>query len=315
MEKLDEKFEKINSLAITGHVHPDGDCAGSCLALYTYVKENYPAVETDLFLEEPTDKLSFLKNFEKIDSSYEKEKTYDLMVCLDSASLGRIGKAQKYFESASETINIDHHISNTEFADENHVFPDSSSACEALYGFLDPEKINRDMAVCLYTGIVYDTGVFKYSCTSPATMRLAADLMEYDIPAEYIIDESFYSKSFEENRIFGYAVLNSTLCFGGKFIYSYISAEKMREYNVSSKEMEGIVSQLRLTRGVKAAAFFYELEEGVYKLSLRSKGEVDVNKMASAFCGGGHSRAAGATLRGSLKEVTDALLNEAEKYI
>lgn len=315
MNRIDNILENIDSLAITGHIHPDGDCVGSCLALYNYVKRNYPKLEADVYLQEPTDKLAFLAGFEDINSKLDKNRTYDLMVCLDSASLERIGSARKYFDSALCTISIDHHISNTEFAEENYVFAESSSACEALYSFLDPAKINRDIAICLYTGIIYDTGVFKYSATSPDTMRLAADLMEYDIPTEYIIDESFYSKTYEENRIFGYAVLNSTLCFDGKFIYSYISAAKMKEYDVSSKELEGIVSQLRLTRGVYAAAFLYELEPGKYKLSLRSKKEVDVNKVAAVFGGGGHTKAAGATLLGTLDECIGALLREIEKVI
>ena len=315
MIRFDEILNSISSLAITGHIHPDGDCVGSCLALFNYVRKNYPDIECDVYLQRPTDKLSFLKGFDKIDSSLEKEKEYDLMVCLDCASLERLEKSAGYFESAKKTLNIDHHISNTLFADENYVFADYSSACEALYGFLDPEKIDRDIAICLYTGILYDTGVFKYSATSPATMRLVADLMEYDIPAEYIIDESFYSKTYEENRIFGYAVLNSTLCFDGKVIYSYISAAKMKEYNVSSRELEGIVSQLRLTRGVEIAVFLYELESGKYKLSLRSKGDKNVNEIAAAFGGGGHVKASGATLYGSLNECIDSILAQIEKII
>ena len=315
MNRIDNVLENIDSLAITGHVHPDGDCVGSCLALYNYVKLNYPKVAVDVFLEQPTDKLAFLAGFDEINSLYDTRRIYDVMVCLDSASLERIGAAKKYFERAYHTINIDHHISNTKFAEDNYVFPNSSSACEALCGFLDREKINRDIAIALYTGIVYDTGVFKYSSTGPETMRLAGWLMEFGIPTEYIIDESFYSKTYEENRIFGYAVLNSTLCFDGKFIYSYISAAKMKEYNVSSRELEGIVSQLRLTKGVEAAAFLYELEEGKYKLSLRSKRNVDVNAIAALFGGGGHTKAAGATMNGTLDECLAALLEQVEKIM
>lgn len=315
MNKLDNVLENIDSLAITGHVHPDGDCVGSCLGLYTYVACNYPKMDVDLFLDEPTSKLNFIANFDKINSSFDTGKRYDLMICLDCASLERTGNSLPIFESARHTMNIDHHISNTEFAEENYVYPKSSSASEALYGFLDPEKLNRDIAIALYTGIVYDTGVFKYSCTTPETMRVAATLMEFNLPTEYIIDESFYSKTFEENRIFGYAVLKSTLCFNNRFIYSYISAEKMKEYNVSGKELEGIVQQLRLTKGVKASAFFYETGENEYKLSLRSKDDIDVNAVAQVFGGGGHIKAAGATLKGTLEECIAALLGEIEKVI
>lgn len=315
MKNLSQMLEDVTSVAITGHIHPDGDCVGSCLSLYNYIKLNFPETCADVYLQEPTDKLAFIEGFDEINTSLDKEMAYDLMICLDCASLERIGKAKKYFDTARHTVNIDHHISNTAFADENYVFAEYSSACEALWGFIDHDKIDRGIAIALYTGILYDTGVFKYSNTSPDTMRIVADLMEYDIPTEFIVDESFYAKSFEENRIFGYAVLNSTLCFDGKFIYSYISAEKMERYNVSSRELEGIVSQLRLTRGVEAAAFLYELGPGEYKLSLRSKNEVDVNKVALAFGGGGHKKASGATLCGNLEDCISALLKEIEKVI
>lgn len=313
MNRIDNVLENIDSIAITGHVHPDGDCIGSCLALYTYVSLNYPKLVTDVYLEEPSQKYSFVKNFDRINSKYDKNISYDLLVCLDCASLERIGEAKKYFDTARLTISIDHHVSNTKFADENYVFPNSSSACEALYGFLDPEKINWDMACALYTGIINDTGVFKYSCTSPETMCLAAALMKYNIPTEHIIDESFFAKSYDENRILGYALVRSVRCFNDQVIYSFISAEKMKEYNVTGKDLEGIVAQLRLTRGVRVAAFIYETGVDEYRLSLRSKDDYDVNNVAAVFGGGGHAKAAGATLRGPVKECMAKLLTEIKK--
>ncbi len=312
---IGEMLNGIKSLAITGHVRPDGDCVGSTLALYTYVTRNYPEIYTKVYLEEPTEKLSFITNFDKIDPSYEAAKPFDLMICLDCASFERIGRSDSIFHSASKTVNIDHHVSNTSFADENYVFGDASSTCEILFDLLDKSRIDRDIAISLYTGIIYDTGVFKYPATSPKTMRIAADLMEYDIPTNYIIDESFYAKTYEENRVFGYAVLNSTLCCDGKVIYSYITREKLKEYGVSSKELEGIVAQLRLTRGVDCAFWLHELSENEYKASFRSNENMDVNKLALKFGGGGHVRASGATLHGSLEDCIRQVLDEIGKII
>lgn len=313
--KISDFLEGVGSVAITGHVRPDGDCVGSSLALYNYILKNYPEIDVDIFLEHPTDKLSFLKNFDRINSGYDLDKEYDLMICLDSASRERIGKAERYFVSAKHTLNIDHHVSNPEFAEKNYIFAGGSSCAEFLYGFLDPEKIDRDIAIALYTGIIFDTGVFKYPSTTPETMRVAAELMEYDIPTNQIIDECFYAKTYDENRIFGYAVLNSRLVADGKVIYSCITKEDLEEFGVSSRELEGIIAQLRLTMGVQCAICFHEINSQEYKVSFRSNDEVDVNAIAVKFGGGGHVRASGANLKGDLETCVNMVLEEVYKAI
>ena len=296
MPKMKDFLENVNSLCITGHVRPDGDCVGSCLGLFLYVKKNYPGVDVQLYLEEPSEKLAFLKGFEQINSFYPDHEAFDLMICLDSASRERIGKAEKYFKNAKHTVNIDHHVSNTMFADENYVDGQSSSASEEIYKFMDAALIDRDVAIALYTGIIYDTGVFKYPSTSPLTMQIAGELMKHDIPTDRIIDESH-------------------LAFDGRVIYSTITQKELKEFGVSSKELEGIVSQLRLTKGVIASAFLYETTAGDIKLSLRSIAPFDVDMIAQQFGGGGHVRAAGATLKGTLEESVTQVLAAMEKNL
>ncbi len=308
MRKIADFLENINSLCITGHVRPDGDCVGTVLGLFRYIKKNYPGIDAQVYLEEPTDKLSFIAGFDEIISSYPDHEAYDLMICLDAASIERTGKAQKYFKAAKHTVNIDHHVSNTMFADENYVNGASSSASEEVYKLMEPELIDRDTAIALYTGIIYDTAAFKYRSTSPVTMQIAGELMKHDIPTDKIIDESFYAKTYEENKIFGYAVLKSQLAYDGKVIYSSLDQKEMEEYGVSPKELEGIVAQLRLTKGVLAAAFFSETTAGDIKVSLRSVEPYDVNIVAQQFGGGGHVRAAGATLQGSMEECIKQVL-------
>ncbi|MBR3245642.1 MAG: bifunctional oligoribonuclease/PAP phosphatase NrnA [Parasporobacterium sp.] len=315
MPNLKDFLTNVNSVCISGHIHPDGDCVGSTLGLYTYLRKNFPEIETNLYLEEPTEKLKFLNGFDEIISDYPDHAPYDIMFCLDSASFDRIGRAKKYFEEAKRTVNVDHHISNTLFAEENFVDGSSSSASEEIYKMMDPSLLDHDTAVALYTGIVYDTGVFKYSCTSPLTMSIVGELMKHDIPAEEIIDDSFYAKTFEENRIFGYAIVKSALAHDGKMIYSTISKKEMKEFNVSSKELDGIVSQLRLTKGVLTAAFLYETPSGDIKLSLRSSGPFDVNRIAVRFGGGGHIHASGALMKGNLEECVETIVEAVGKEL
>ena len=312
---IKELLQDAKTVCLTGHVRPDGDSVGATLGLYMYLKKNFPEIEADVCLEPPTDKMRFIANIDKINSDYPDHEPYDLMICLDAGNLDRIGKAIKYFKQAKHTVNIDHHISNTYFADENYVEGQSSSACEILYGFLDPDKLDLDIAVALYTGIIYDTGVFKYKFTSPQTMVIAGELMKYGIPTDDVIDETFNSKTYEENRIFGYSVMKSQLAFDGKVIYSTLSRKEMEDFHVTSRELEGIVPQLRMTRGVIVAVFAYETPAGDIKVSLRSIDPFDVNEIASLFGGGGHARASGLNMTGTLEDCISRLLAEIGKRL
>ena len=308
-------LDGVKTVCLTGHIRPDGDSVGSTLGLYGYLKKNFPEIEVDVCLEPPTEKMNFVPNIDVIRTDYPEHEPYDLMICLDASNLERIGKAVKYFEQAKHTINIDHHISNTYFADENYVEGQSSSACEVLYGFLDPDKLNLDIAIALYTGIIYDTGVFKYRLTSPQTMNIAAELMKYGIPTDDVIDETFNNKTYEENRIFGYSVMKSQLVCDGSVIYSTLSKKEMDDFHVTTRDLEGIIPQLRMTRGVRVAVFAYETPAGDIKVSLRSDNSFNVNELATLFGGGGHVRASGLNMPGTLDNCIQKLLAEIEKRL
>ena len=176
MKKIDEILNGVSCMAIAGHVRPDGDCIGSCLGLYQYLRDNRPEIQADVYLEEPRPEFSYLPGFSGVKTSCE-EKAYDLVVLLDVSSEERIGVAVPLLAKAGKTICIDHHVTNTEYCEINHVEPDASSACEVLFGLLEEEKISEPCAEALYTGIVTDSGVFQYSSTSPHSMRVAAALM------------------------------------------------------------------------------------------------------------------------------------------
>ena len=179
----------------------------------------------------------------------------------------------------------------------------SPGACEVLYGLLDPEKVNCTIAKPVYTGMVHDTGVFQYSSTSPETMRIAGELMKTGFDFSKIIDESFYQKTYVQNQVMGRVLAESIMLLDGKCIIGYLKKKDLEFYGVDGKDLDGIVSQLRLTQGVEVAMFIYELETQSFKVSLRSNGKVDVSKIAVYFGGGGHKRAAGCDLQGSMYDV------------
>lgn len=309
MTNLDEKLSGKQTVGIAGHVRPDGDCVGSTLAVYNYIREYYPQIDVRLYLEPIPNIFKFLKRSDEIRSDYTDDMVFDLFIAEDCGDTGRLGNAAKYFACAKSTICIDHHVSNQSFADDNYIFPDASSTCELVYELMDSDKITKEIAECLYTGMVHDTGVFQYSCTSAKTMNIAGQLMEKGIDYPKIVDETFYTKTFNQNRILGRALLNSRLYLNGQCIVSVITQEEMKESDVLPKHLDGIVNQLRITKGVKVAVFFYENEDGTYKASLRANGAFDVARIAVSFGGGGHVKAAGCTMEGTQGEVVERMVS------
>lgn len=197
---LESMLDGVKSVAILGHIRPDGDCLGSTLGLYNYLGNKYPGIHARVYLEEAAEKFAYLKGFDEIRHEPD-DRVYDLCVCLDSGDMGRLGKFSCYFERARDSICLDHHVTNTRYASANLVVADASSTCEVLYGQLDEAYIDRTVAECLYTGLIHDTGVFKYSCTSAKTMEIAGKLMEKGIDFGAIIDNSFYRKTYVQNQI------------------------------------------------------------------------------------------------------------------
>lgn len=304
---LKEILKRVKTVAIGGHVRPDGDCTGACLGLYQYIKKNYKEIRVDVYLEDIQDSFRFIQAAEEIRHEVSEEQAYDLFIVLDCGDKERLGFSKALFEHAKETFCVDHHISNLSFADQNYIFPEASSTSELVYRLLDLEKITKETAECLYLGIVHDTGVFQYSCTSPETMEAAANLMRKGINASEIIEKTFYEKTYAQNQIMGRALFESFLFMDGKCIVSYITQRMMEFHGVTAKDLEGIVSQLRVTKGVEVAILLYETEPQEYKVSLRASGDVDVSKVAQYFGGGGHKKAAGVTMKGTVHDVINNL--------
>ncbi len=309
---LNNALSKATTVAIGGHVRPDGDCVGSCMALYQYVKNNFKNIQVDVYLEEIPDSLKLFDITKEIKHTVQENAVYDLFIAMDCGDVKRLGFSGCLFENAKETLCIDHHVSNQAFADNNYIVPDASSTSELAYRLMDKELINTDIAECLYLGIVHDTGVFQYSCTSPETMEAAADLMRRNIRANEIIDKTFYEKTYAQNHILGRALLESSLSMNGKCIVSFISKQVMDFYGVTPKDLDGIVSQLRVTKGVEVAMFLYETAPLEYKVSLRATNDVDVSIIAQKFGGGGHKKAAGVTMNGSVHDIIDNISAQIE---
>jgi len=305
--QLEKELQNVSSVAIVGHIRPDGDSVGACLGLWNYISDNFKHIKAEIWLEEPSQKFSMMEGFDKIRQVDGQSRVYDLFFALDCAAYDRLGEASAYFESAKRTICIDHHISNQGFADENVIEASASSTCEVLCTLMDQDKISIATASALYMGIAHDTGGFQYSNTSPAVMRIAAMLMEKGIPYTKILEVTFFRRTYHQNQILGKALLESMRLLDRKCIVSVMRKRDMEFFGVSPLDLDGIVSQLKLTEGVEVAIFLYETGNHEYKVSMRSGEKVDVSKIASYFGGGGHVRAAGVNMQGTFHDIVNNL--------
>ena len=306
MTKLETMIDQAGKIVILGHVNPDGDCVGSCLAVYNYIKEWDSSKTVTVRLERLPSKFSYLSGFDAIETE-AGEETYDLCICLDSSDEERLGDFKSCFDRSAKTICIDHHITNRGYAQENVIDGHASSACEVVYGQLDESRISKHVAECIYTGIIHDTGVFKYSNTSRKTMEIAGKMMEKGIDFGTIIDGSFYKKTYMQSQILGRALLESITFLDGRCIFSVVRKKDMDFYGVDKSDLDGIVDQLRVIDGIECAIFLYETGIHQFKVSLRSNSIVDVSRIAAYFGGGGHVRAAGCTMSGSVHDVVNNL--------
>ena len=318
MDRIDAELIGAKTIAIAGHIRPDGDCVGSCSALYQYlkqIKEEYKIEKVDVYLEPFGNEFRILAGTDEIKHSYDSDEEYDVFISLDCGSLDRLGNAIKYYNTAKKTINIDHHISNQFFGKVNHVVADASSTCEVLFALMEESRITKSIAEALYVGIIHDTGVFKHSNTSEHTMTVAGRLIGKGIDFSSLIDESFYAKTYMQNQILGRCLMESILVLDGKVVFASLSRRMLDFYGASSSDMDGIIDQLRVTKGTEVAIFIYESDFKEFKVSMRSNGDVNVSKIAVYFGGGGHIKAAGCTMRGTVHDVINNLTPHIEAQL
>ena len=296
--RLIDEVSDAASVAISGHIRPDGDCVGSVMGLYLYLKKELPKAEIDVYLDKPADIFDCISHIDDIKSEFNTNKIYDVFFVLDCED-DRLGNARPLFESARKRINIDHHISNKGCGDVRIVEPDRSSTAELLYDLMRPEMIDIEVATALYIGIIHDTGVLRYSNTSPRTLQVASELIKFGFNFSDIIQKTFYEKTYVQTQIMGRAVLESVRFMHNRCIVSMVSRRMMDFYQVTPQDLDGIVNQLLAVKGVECAIFMYETGTLEYKVSMRSDGKVDVAAVAMRFGGGGHVRAAGCTMNGT----------------
>lgn len=315
MKKISEIIGDAKTIGITGHTKPDGDCIGSCMGIFNYIVKNFPEVDVKVYLEEFVDKFRLIKNTDKVITTGYDRTVFDLFICMDAADEERLGINKEYFKNAKRTVCIDHHISNQGYADYNYILPEASSASEVLFDILDEDKIDKDIAEPIYMGIAHDSGCFRYRNTSPKTMTIAAKMMEKGIDISEILEETYYNKTFEQKQITARVMLDSSRIMDNKCIVGYVTNEMMEQYNVTVKDLDAIVGNLRSIEGIECAIFLYQTDKDAYKVSMRSQNYVNVSEIAVKFGGGGHIRAAGFNATGNADDIIKSVVAEVEKQM
>ncbi len=310
---MDREIVKLiaqaGGIAIFPHVSADGDAIGSSLALalalknagkkvIVYLEENIPTV------------YRFLPGTELACFYDTQDEVMDINIALDTGDVGRLGTRGDAFFEAPCTINIDHHVTNTKFALLNFVDDMSASTGEIVYTLLKKLKlgIDRDIAACLYTAVSTDTGGFKYSNTTSETHRIASELLATGIDIGELSQRIFDNTTYTKLKLTQKAIELLELHENAKLAAVAISQADLQATGAKDEDCDGIVNIGRSIEGVEVSVLVKEKNAEEVRVNLRSKTHVDVSEVAAAFGGGGHKRAAGCTVKGSLQEVKEQMI-------
>ena len=295
-----KKIEESKNVIISSHVNPDGDAVGSGLSLFLALRNKYSSKNIRFILEdEIPDNMKFLEGSELIEKFSEgmENLPVDLFITVDSATFERIGKTGSIRKDAF-LVNIDHHhLSNPMYGDIN-IVKESSSTSEIIFFVLRDMlnfPIDKKTAEAIYTGIITDTGNFKYESTTKETLYAGGELLQMGIDRGRISDEVYKNKSLGAMKALGKALTEMKIIPEKKLVYFLLKKDFIERENIKKGETDGIVESLLEYRDCEVSVFLREIENGKIKGSMRSKNSVDVNEVASAFGGGGHKRAAGFT--------------------
>ena len=312
MNNILKAIDDSKHILLLVHENPDGDAIGSLMAMYQLLK-NMDKDVTCVVPEMPMTFL-FLKNIEDVKKQSNKE--YDLGIILDCSSKIRVGQTNNEFDKCKKTIVIDHHTSNTYYGDINHVEPEKSSCCQVLYYLFKSGnvQITKDIGEALATGLLTDTAGFRNNNIDKQSFLMAADLFDYGVDIHKIYYQVLSKKTMAQYLLMKMTLERLETYNDGKIAFSYISQEDMLNVGAKLGDHEGLVDIGRNIEGVEVSIFMRECE-GLYRISLRSNGKIDVNKIAKKYDGGGHKMAAGIKISGNFLYIKDAIIRDVAKEL
>ena len=316
MNDVNEIFNLINNsykICIAGHKAPDGDCIGSVMALYHFLKPFNKDVTVCIDGAVPFNYKAFVDE-NIIAKDYDNEE-FDLLFVLDSSDEKRLGKFENILKNAKKTVVIDHHKTNEGFGDINIIETEMSSTGELLYDILKTSNmhISREAAVLIYIAILTDTGKFSYSNTTSQTHRKTAELIDIGVDVAEIDNIVYNSKPSNIVRAFIDCINGIELYYNNRLGITAITKSILDKNNADMADVDGVVEYIREIKEVEVSCVLKEHEEGT-KVSLRSKNSTDVSQISVKFGGGGHSRAAGFEINENIENTKRILLEEFKEY-
>ncbi len=309
MNDILELIKKSTTILLLTHECPDGDAIGSIMAVYHFL--NDIGKKVDVIVPEVPPVFDFIASINKVVD--KSDRNYDLAIVLDCSTKERIGQLNNEFARCKSSIVIDHHITNTNYADINHVEADSSSCCQVLYYLFKSWDVNitKDIAEALIVGLLTDTNGFANDNLDNKSFEMAMELFDSGINFHDIYYKVLSVKNMAQFSLMKLVISRLEFFEDNKIAFSYITKEDLIETGARPGDHEGLVDIGRNIEGVEVSIFIRE-DDG-YRVSLRSNGKINVNTIASRLGGGGHKMAAGATIKENFKETKNLLLNEIKK--
>lgn len=311
-------IETHDHFLVVSHIHPDGDAASSTCAVGLLLKQldkQYTLINEGPVPEKfhpicGSDNILNLKELGEFPN-------YEAVIAVDCADYSRMGDIGRYIPDHIPLLNIDHHPTNDCYGTAFIVQPNAAATAEILYDLIELMDIQwtKQLSNCIYTGILTDTGGFRYSNTSPKVLKMASHLLEYGAKASELAESLLEETSRAHVEILKRALNTLSFSENHQIAWVIVKKEDMWETKAKHEDLEGIVNYPRNIHGVEVGIMFKEMNDGTVKCSFRSAGKIDVSAVAQSFGGGGHVRASGATLQGSVDEVIQKVVKEVKRVL
>jgi phosphoesterase RecJ-like protein len=316
VKAIADALRAARTVLVVSHENPDGDCLGSSLAL-AFALEEEPGKQVTVASTDGVPAIyRFLPGAERVTDREEIEGPFDVAIGVECSDLDRAGRFAEALAGGRVVVNIDHHLNNSGYGDLIWQDPEAAAVAEMFYALIRELgcEVDERIATCLMTGLLTDTGSFRYASVRPESYLLAAELVKRGAQPHWIYEQVYESRPVPAVRLLGLALGRMVLSAEGAVVWTVVDEEMLRTAGARWEDTENIVGTLRSVAGVRLAVVFRVESQGI-KVSLRARDDVRANEIAARFGGGGHMGAAGFTAREPLEHVISGTLRAAESEV
>ncbi|AOZ94266.1 DHH family phosphoesterase [Paenibacillus crassostreae] len=318
LEVAKEFLLKHDDFLVVSHVQPDGDAVSSTVAvgwLLSCLGKKFTLINEGHIPQ----RMKYLMLSDKIINMEMNppDRMFKHVICVDCADFQRVGLTKHFFATDAQILNVDHHPTNDGYGHVNLIKSDAAATAEILYDLINKFSVEwtQASATAIYTGILTDTGGFRYSNTTPKVMGMASELLSYGVNGPMLSENLLEEMTPSQMKVLIKALSTLEMSADGRISWVYITPEHMVECEAVNEDLEGIVNYPRNIRGVEVGILFKVIDNNAVKVSLRSSGSVDVGALAQSFGGGGHARAAGCRMEGTLEQIISQVLKQVNQLL